>query len=143
MHMHLHLSKSLQNYGPVTAFWCFPFERFHEILGTFQKNWISPEQQMAKNSFLINIFVNGCINCTTRRNSVSDQLSAPMFPRFAASPRNASCYGTCTAGLVSMTSTTLVTYKVTLVLPRFALPPRTSCYGDQLSAARMYYRQYI
>ena len=48
MHMHLHLSRSIQNYGPVTAFWCFPFERFNGILGTFQKNWISPEQQMAR-----------------------------------------------------------------------------------------------
>ena len=48
MHMHMHLSKSIQNYGPVTAFWCFPFERFNGILGTFQKNWISPKQQMAK-----------------------------------------------------------------------------------------------
>ena len=48
MHMHMHLSKSIQNYGPVTAFWCFPFERFNGILGTFQKNWISPEQMAKK-----------------------------------------------------------------------------------------------
>ena len=48
MHMQLHLSKSIQNYGPVTAFWCFPFERFNGILGSFQKHWISPEQQVAK-----------------------------------------------------------------------------------------------
>ena len=38
----------LNQYRPVTAFWCFPFERFNGILGTFQKNWVSPEQQMAK-----------------------------------------------------------------------------------------------
>jgi len=48
MHMHMHLCKSIQNYGPVTSFWCFPFERFNGILGSFQKNWISPELQMAK-----------------------------------------------------------------------------------------------
>ena len=48
MHMHMHLCKSIQNYGPTPAFWCFPFERFNGILGTFQKNWISPEQQMAR-----------------------------------------------------------------------------------------------
>ena len=48
MHMHMHLSKCIENYGPVTAFWCFPFERFNGILGTFQKNWITPEQQMVK-----------------------------------------------------------------------------------------------
>ena len=54
--MHMHMCTSIQNYGPVTAFWCFPFERFNAILGTFRKNWISPEQHMAKNSVLINTF---------------------------------------------------------------------------------------
>ena len=48
MHMHMHLGQSVQNYGPVTSFWCFPFERFNGILGSFQKSWISPELQMAK-----------------------------------------------------------------------------------------------
>ena len=48
IHMHMHLCKCIENYGPVTAFWCFPFERFNGILGSFQKNWIAPEQQMAK-----------------------------------------------------------------------------------------------
>lgn len=47
MHMHLHLRKCIENYGPSTAFWCFPFERFNGIMGRFQNNWISPEQQMA------------------------------------------------------------------------------------------------
>ena len=27
MHMHHHLRESVLNYGPVHAFWCFPFER--------------------------------------------------------------------------------------------------------------------
>lgn len=48
MHMHLHLSKSVLNYGPVHAFWCFPFERYNGVLGSFQKNWISPELQMTR-----------------------------------------------------------------------------------------------
>ena len=34
MHMHLHLCKSVENYGPACAFWCFPFERYM----SFQKN---------------------------------------------------------------------------------------------------------
>ena len=46
MHMHLHVKQSILNYGPVYGFWCFPFERFNGILGSFQKNWISPELQM-------------------------------------------------------------------------------------------------
>ena len=51
MHMHLHLCKCIENYGPPCSFWCFPFERFNGILGGFQSNWIAPEQQMA-NKFL-------------------------------------------------------------------------------------------
>ena len=48
MHMHLHLKDSILNYGPVYGFWCFPFERFKGVLGSFQKNWVSPELQMFK-----------------------------------------------------------------------------------------------
>lgn len=48
MHMHFYLTKSIENFCPVYAFWCFPFERYNGVLGTFQKNWISPEMQMTK-----------------------------------------------------------------------------------------------
>lgn len=48
MHMNLHIQESVLNYGPVYAFWCFPFERFNGILGTFQGNWNSPELQMLR-----------------------------------------------------------------------------------------------
>lgn len=48
MHMHLHIKDSILNYGPVYAFWCFPFERFNGVFDSFQKNWVSPELQMIK-----------------------------------------------------------------------------------------------
>ena len=48
MHLHLHIKDCVFNYGPVHSFWCFPFERFNGVLGSFQKNWISPELQMLK-----------------------------------------------------------------------------------------------
>ena len=38
MHMHLHLKDSLSDYGPVYAFWCFAFERFNGVLGSYQMN---------------------------------------------------------------------------------------------------------
>ena len=46
MHMlHMHLSKSIHNYGPVTAFWCFTFERnmtySPEELGITNNNWLN------------------------------------------------------------------------------------------------------
>lgn len=48
MHLHLHIRECVLDYGPVYAFWCFPFERFNGILGSFQKNWMLPELQMLK-----------------------------------------------------------------------------------------------
>ncbi len=48
MHLHLHIKECVLDYGPVNAFWCFPFERFNGILGNFQKNWMLPELQMLK-----------------------------------------------------------------------------------------------
>ena len=48
MHLHLHMKECIINYGPVHAFWCFLFERYNGILGSFQINWISPELQMIK-----------------------------------------------------------------------------------------------
>ena len=38
MHLHLHLRECLYNYGPVYAFWCFSWERFNGILGSFHIN---------------------------------------------------------------------------------------------------------
>ena len=46
MHLHLHLKDSLLDYGPVYAFWCFPFERYNGIFQSFQKNWICTELQI-------------------------------------------------------------------------------------------------
>ena len=48
MHMHFHLCNSAKNFGPACAFWCFPFERFNGILGSFQNNWVAPERQTAE-----------------------------------------------------------------------------------------------
>ena len=48
MHMHMHIKESILNYGPVYGFWCFPFERYNGVLGSFQSNWISPELQMIR-----------------------------------------------------------------------------------------------
>ena len=38
LHMHLHLRECLLDYGPVFSFWCFSFERYNGILGSFQTN---------------------------------------------------------------------------------------------------------
>lgn len=38
MHLHLHLSECVRDYGPVYAFWCFPYERMNGILGSYHMN---------------------------------------------------------------------------------------------------------
>ena len=38
MHLHLYLKDCFMNYGPPHAFWCFAFERFNGILGSYSTN---------------------------------------------------------------------------------------------------------
>ena len=38
MHLHLHLKECMIDFGPVYSFWCFSFERFNGVLGSFQTN---------------------------------------------------------------------------------------------------------
>ena len=46
MHMVCHLKDLILDYGPVTGFWCFSFERYNGILENMQKSWINPEKQL-------------------------------------------------------------------------------------------------
>ena len=77
-------------YGPVYGFWCFPFECFTRILGSFQKNWVSPELQMFltyqyllfSNVAYLNSFVNfSSFNLVYMATSVfvRDQLSSLIY----------------------------------------------------------------
>ena len=65
MHMHLHLRDCLLHYGPVYAFWCFSFERFNGILGSYHIN-------------------NHCITVQVMRKFVSFQQIKSM-PEFISS----------------------------------------------------------
>lgn len=38
MHLHCHLAESIYNLGPIYSFWCFPYERFNGILGSYSTN---------------------------------------------------------------------------------------------------------
>ena len=46
MHMCCHLKDCLLDFGPLSAFWCFPYERYNVLLEGMSKSWISPEKQM-------------------------------------------------------------------------------------------------
>ena len=38
MHLACHLQECVLDYGPINGFWCFGFERFNGILGSFPNN---------------------------------------------------------------------------------------------------------
>ena len=48
MHLHLHLSECLLDYGPVYGFWCYAFERFNGTLGRYPTNLKQIEVQLMK-----------------------------------------------------------------------------------------------
>ena len=56
MHLHAHLKECILDYGPISAFWVFPFERYYGVMGSFIKKWMTPEMQMMKSSYRIKTF---------------------------------------------------------------------------------------
>lgn len=41
MHLNAHFKDCILDFGPISAFWAFPFDRF-------LKNWIKPEEQIIR-----------------------------------------------------------------------------------------------
>ena len=52
MHLHLHLKDCLLDYGPPYAFWCYAFERYNGMLGSFPTNQKCIEPQLMKKCLL-------------------------------------------------------------------------------------------
>lgn len=48
MHLHLHLKDCFMDYGPPHAFWCFAFERYNGILGSYSTNKKAIEEQLMR-----------------------------------------------------------------------------------------------
>jgi hypothetical protein len=48
MHLHAHLKECILDYGPISSFWVFPFERYNGVMGSFVNNWMTPEMQMMR-----------------------------------------------------------------------------------------------
>ena len=46
MHVACHLKECILDYGPLSSFWCFPFERYNGFLEGLQKSWNGPEKEM-------------------------------------------------------------------------------------------------
>ena len=52
MHLHLHLSECLLDYGPLYGFWCYSFERYNGTLGKYPTNQKQIEPQLMKKCIL-------------------------------------------------------------------------------------------
>ena len=48
LHLHLHLQEVFLDFGPSHAFWCYPFERYNGILGSFPTNNKAIEAQLMR-----------------------------------------------------------------------------------------------
>ena len=48
MHLHLHLQDCVLDYGPVYSFWCFAFERYNGMLGSYPTNSRQIEPQIMR-----------------------------------------------------------------------------------------------
>lgn len=48
MHLHLHLKKVFEDFGPPHTTWCYPFERFNGVLGAYHTNKKHIETQIMK-----------------------------------------------------------------------------------------------
>ena len=46
MHMACHICENMLDYGPLSAFWAFTFERYNGILENTKLSWSGPEKQM-------------------------------------------------------------------------------------------------
>lgn len=53
MYLHLHLKECLLDYGPPHVFWCFAFERYNGVLGSYPTNKKNIECQLMR-TFLTN-----------------------------------------------------------------------------------------
>ena len=56
MHMHLHLKNCSKEFGPVYGFWCFSFEHYNGIPGSFCTNNHSISVQLIK-TFISGIYI--------------------------------------------------------------------------------------
>ena len=70
MHMSCHLKDCILDFGPLSSFWCFPFERYNGFLEGFQKSWNGPEKQMVR-KFLSMQYINSQQDVTNGGNFIN------------------------------------------------------------------------
>ena len=58
MHLHLHLKNCLLDFGPAHSFWCFSFERYNGLLGSYPTNQKNIESQIMRKFINSQILIN-------------------------------------------------------------------------------------
>lgn len=76
LHLHLHLKEVYLDFGPSHAFWCYPFERYNGILGSFPTNNKAVEIQFMRK------FINSQSVQSVR--CLADQQLLSLFPPVSA-----------------------------------------------------------
>ena len=75
MHMAVHIKENILDYGPLSSFWVFAFERYNGVLQHFQKSWLGPEKQMLKKL----LSMQHLYSCEISKLCQQDELLATMF----------------------------------------------------------------
>ena len=120
MHMHLHLSDCLKDYGPLHAFWLYSFERYNGLLGKQPTNNRSIEIQLIK--------------CFVRDNIHLDMLTVAEHMPLAE------CFSQCVCGHPSNPKS--CNYEECEIGELFKLPPKSTLFfldSDDLTQLRHAY----
>ena len=59
MYLHLHLQECLLDYGPAHSFWCFSFERYNGLFGSYHTNQKNIEVQIMRKFINSQMLLNG------------------------------------------------------------------------------------
>ena len=74
MHLHAHIKECVLDYGPIYNFWCFSFERYNGILGSFKTNNRCIEIQLMRK-----LLAGHFVSSTILPNEFQDSLLSIML----------------------------------------------------------------
>lgn len=86
MHIHLHLKKCICDHGPAHSFWCFSFERYNSLLGSYHTNQKNIEVQ------IMHKFINSQILQTMKTKACPDFLAVLQTGAKKGSAMPSECY---------------------------------------------------
>ena len=92
MHLHCHLAESVLNFGPIYSFWCFSYERYNGILGSYSTNNHSINVQVMRKFTLHQSLEKYVLDC----DFISDEYKENIMSNLGSHFSNASTWLLCT-----------------------------------------------